>query len=175
MMVKLTPGEYSASVNQISDLWQKMAPGQPFDFYFMDDSFEETYEAEQRLGQIFITFTILAIIVASLGLFGLSAFNAEKRAKEIGIRKVLGASVRQITLKLSSDFLKLVIVSIILATPVAWYVMAGWLQDFTYRIDVPEWVFVLAAALAVSISILTISFQSIKAALANPVKSLRSE
>lgn len=175
MMVKLSPGDFSESIDRVEEIWSQVAPGQPFDFYFMDDSFNETYEAEQRLGQIFITFTVLAIIVASLGLFGLSAFNAEKRAKEIGIRKVLGASVRQITVKLSSDFLKLVVASIILATPVAWYVMANWLQDFSYRIDVPQWVFVLAAVLAVGISLITISFQSVKAALANPVKSLRSE
>lgn len=175
MMVKLNSENFMESVDQIEAVWNDIAPGEPFDFYFMDDSFKETYEAEQRLGQIFITFTLLAIIVASLGLFGLSAFNAEKRAKEIGIRKVLGASVRQITVKLSADFLKLVVVSIILATPVAWYVMANWLQDFSYRIDVPEWVFVLSAVLAIGISLVTISFQSIKAAVANPVKSLRSE
>ena len=175
MLVKMKPGDFSAAIDQISDSWQQVAPGQPFDFYFMDDSFAEVYKAEARLGQIFVIFTVLAILVACLGLFGLAAFNAEKKAKEIGIRKVLGATVRQITLRLSTDFLKLVFVSVLLSIPLAWYAMKLWLQDFSYQTDMPVWIFALAAILAVLISILTVSYQSIKAALANPVKSLRSE
>jgi putative ABC transport system permease protein len=175
MMIKLNTEDYRSTIANIEKIWTSVAPGQPLDFYFMDDSFDETYKAEQRLGSIFITFTILSIFIACLGLFGLAAFNAEKRSKEIGIRKVLGASVAQITMKLSKDFLKLVIVSIVLSLPIAWYAMNKWLEDFSYRIEVPMWALALAAILAVLISILTMSFQSIKAALSNPVDSLRSE
>ncbi len=175
MMVKLNASDFSETIEQIDDLWGKMAPGQPFDFYFMDDSFDEVYKAEQRLGSIFITFTTLSIFIACLGLFGLAAFNAERRAKEIGIRKVLGASVTQITLRLSSEFLKLVSIGILVSIPLAWFAMDRWLQDFTYRVEMGWLVFVIAAAAAVLISILTVSHQSMKAALSNPVKSLRSE
>ncbi len=175
MMVKLKSSDYSASINRIERAWREVAPGQPFDYYFMDDSFNETYKAEQRLSKIFVVFTVLSIFIACLGLFGLAAFNAEKRSKEIGIRKVLGASVSQITYRLSVDFLKLVALAVVLSIPLSWIAMNRWLQNFSYRIDIPEWVFVVAAVLAVIISLLTVSYQSIKAALSNPVKSLRSE
>jgi len=175
MMVKLKAADFATTIEGIDDLWSEMAPGQPFDYYFMDDSFDETYKAEQRLGYIFITFTTLSIFIACLGLFGLAAFNAERRAKEIGIRKVLGATVTQITLRLSSEFLKLVTIGVVISLPLAWYAMTQWLQEFTYRIDIGWMVFAIAAVLAVLISILTVSHQSMKAALSNPVKSLRSE
>lgn len=175
MMIKLNTEEYANTIANIENIWQRVAPDQPLDFYFMDDSFNETYKAEERLGSIFITFTALSIFIACLGLFGLAAFNAEKRAKEIGIRKVLGASVAQITMKLSRDFLSLVVVSIVISLPIAWYAMNKWLEDFSYRIEIPIWILALAAILAVVISIITMSFQSIKAALSNPVNSLRSE
>lgn len=175
MMIKLKASGFSQTIGQVEDLWEEMAPGQPFDYYFMDDSFNDTYKAEQRLGRIFITFATLSIFIACLGLFGLAAFNAEKRAKEIGIRKVLGASVTQISYKLSSDFLKLVFIGIVVSLPLAWYAMNQWLQNFSYRIEIGWWVFALSGTLAVVISILTVSQQSMKAALANPVKSLRSE
>jgi putative ABC transport system permease protein len=122
-----------------------------------------------------MTFTILSIIIACLGLFGLAAFNAEKRTKEIGIRKVMGATVSQITYKLSIDFMKLVGISILVSLPLGWYAMNKWLEDFTYRIEIGWWVLLLAALLAAIISILTVSYQAIKAANANPVKSLRTE
>ena len=141
----------------------------------MDESFNDTYKAELRLGSIFITFTVLSIFIACLGLFGLAAFNAEKRSKEIGIKKVLGASVNQITYQLSIDFLKLVGIAIIVSLPLAWYAMNKWLEEFTYRIEISWWVFAIAAFLTVAISILTVSYQSIKAAILNPVNSLRSE
>ena len=175
MLVKLNAGDFSNSIDNIEKTWEKMAPGQPFNFSFMDDLFNTTYEADRRLGVIFITFTILSIFIACLGLFGLAAFNAEKRAKEISIRKVLGASVGQITHKLSIDFLKLVGVAIIISLPMAWYAMNKWLEDFSYRIEISWWILVLAAFLAVTISIVTVSFQSIKAAMANPIKSLKRE
>ncbi|GAB5526837.1 MAG: ABC transporter permease [Roseivirga sp.] len=174
-IIKLNPGDFSGSIAQIEGLWDEAAPGQLFNYYFMDDSFNQTYEAEQRLGLIFITFTVLSLFIACLGLFGLAAFNAEKRSKEIGIRKVLGASVGQITYKLSIDFLRLVGFAIIVSIPLAWYAMNQWLQDFSYRIEISWWIFALSALAAIAISILTVSQQSIRAALSNPVKSLKVE
>jgi putative ABC transport system permease protein len=175
LAVKLEEGSFSNAIASIEGIWNKVAPGQPFDYYFMEDSFDNTYQAEQRLGRIFIIFTVLSILIACLGLFGLAAFNAEKRTKEIGVRKVLGASVSQITYRLSADFLKLVGVAILVSLPIGWFAMNKWLEDFSYRIDIGWWVFVLAAFLAVAISILTVSYQSIKAAIVNPIKSLRTE
>ncbi|WP_460973573.1 ABC transporter permease [Spirosoma migulaei] len=164
-----------ALVSQIEAKWKQITPGQPFSYQFMDDSFDEMYRAEQRVGTIALTFAALAILIACLGLFGLAAFMAEQRTKEIGVRKVLGASVGSIIGLLSKDFLKLVFISIIIASPIAWYAMSQWLSDFAYKIDIEWWMFALAGILAVGIALLTVSFQSIKAALMNPVKSLRSE
>ncbi len=164
-----------ALVSQIERRWKAMAPGQPFSYQFLDDSFDEMYRAEQRIGTIALTFAALAILIACLGLFGLAAFMAEQRTKEIGVRKVLGASAFSIVGLLSKDFLKLVLISILVASPLAWYAMSQWLRDFAYKIDIEWWVFALAGALAIGIALLTVSFQSIKAALMNPVKSLRSE
>ncbi|MFY0689291.1 MAG: ABC transporter permease [Cyclobacteriaceae bacterium] len=175
MMVKLHPGDLQGSISQIKKMWEEMTQNQPFSYYFMDDSFNQTYKAEMRLGNIFVTFTTLSILIACLGLFGLAAFNAEKRIKEIGIRKVLGATVNQVTYQLSIDFLKLVIIAIVIALPVSWYVMNGWLEEFSYRINIPVWTFVLTALIAIGISILTVSYQSIKAAISSPAESLRSE
>ncbi|WP_420401298.1 ABC transporter permease [Flagellimonas sp.] len=175
MAIKLETADFQGALTSVQDIWRRLAPGQPFDYYFMEDSFNKTYKAEQRLGRIFFIFTTLSILIACLGLFGLAAFNAEKRTKEIGVRKVLGASVGQITYKLSADFLKLVAVAIVISLPVGWYAMNQWLADFSYRIEVKWWVLVLAAVLAVVISLLTVSYQSIKAAIVNPVNSLRTE
>ena len=141
----------------------------------MEDSFNNTYQAEQRLGHIFIVFTLLSLFIACLGLFGLAAFNAEKRTKEIGVRKVLGASVGQISYRLTMDFLKLVGIAIFISLPVGWYAMNKWLEDFSYRIEVSWWILALAGLLAIAIAIITVSYQSIKAAIVNPVKSLRTE
>jgi len=175
MAIKLNKGNFANSIAQVEETWNKVAPGQPFSYYFMDEAFNNTYQAEQRLGRIFIIFTILSILIACLGLFGLAAFNAQKRTKEIGIRKVLGASVGQITYRLTTDFLKMVGIAILIAIPIGWFAMNEWLQDFTYRIEISWWVFILAAFMAIGIAILTVSYQSIKAAIVNPVKSLRSE
>lgn len=175
LAVKLNTNDYTVSLAAIEKIWNRLAPGQPFSFRFMDDSFNTTYEAEQTLGQIFIVFTSLSIIIACLGLFGLAAFNAEKRRKEIGVRKVLGASVGQITYKLTIDFLKLVSIAILISLPIGWYAMNQWLLDFSYRIHIGWEVFALATFLAVAIAIITVSYQSIKAAIVNPVKSLRTE
>lgn len=175
MMIKLKAADVSSTLASIENIWNKTAPGQAFNYSFMDESFNNTYDAEQRLGSIFMVFTILSILIACLGLFGLAAFNAEKRIKEVGIRKVMGASVSQISYKLSIDFLKLVIISIVIALPLGWFVMNRWLEDFSYRVEMGWWVFVSAILLALTIAIVTVSYQAIKAALANPVKSLRSE
>ncbi|MEP7267338.1 MAG: FtsX-like permease family protein [Saprospiraceae bacterium] len=148
---------------------------QPFLYSFLDDDFSNLYKVEQRTGSVFITFAALAIFIACLGLFGLAAYSAQQRTKEIGIRKVLGASVNGIIGLLSKDFIRLVVVAIIIATPLAWWAMSKWLQNFAYRITINWWIFFIASALALLIALLTISFQSIKAAIANPVKSLRTE
>jgi putative ABC transport system permease protein len=162
-------------IAQVENKWKTMASGQPFGYSFMDDDFNNTYKSEQQTGKIFISFAILAIFIACLGLFGLVTYAAEQRIKEIGIRKVLGASVGTIVSMLSKDFLKLIIIAAFIAFPVAWWAMNSWLQHFAYRISITWWVFVIAAALALLVALLTVSFQAIKAALANPVKSLRTE
>ncbi|MEM6866580.1 MAG: FtsX-like permease family protein, partial [Bacteroidota bacterium] len=150
-------------------------PDLSFSYYFMDDSFNDTYKAELRLGRVFMVFTLISILIACLGLFGLAAFNAEKKIKEIGIRKVLGASVGHITYKLTFDFLKLVGIAILISLPMGWYAMNRWLEDFSYRVEIDFWVFALPAFLATAIAVLTIGYQSIRAALVSPIKSLRTE
>jgi putative ABC transport system permease protein len=162
-------------INRIEAVYKKMAPGQPFTYSFMDEDFNRTYTSEQRIGNISITFSILAIVIACLGLFGLVTYAAEQRIREIGIRKVLGASITNIVGMLSLDFLKLVLIASVIAFPVAWYFMNNWLQDFAYRISISWWIFVLAGVIALLIALITVSFQAIRAALMNPVKSLRTE
>src|SRR5258706_9522922 len=141
----------------------------------MDDDFNNTYKSEQQTGRIFISFAVLAIFIACLGLFGLVTYAAEQRIKEIGIRKVLGASVVNLVGMLSKDFLKLVIISAVIAFPVAWWAMNKWLQDFAYRTSINWWIFGIAAFAALAIALITVSFQALKAAMANPVESLRTE
>ncbi len=155
--------------------WKAYAPEMPFSYQFLDEAFNNVYSAEQRVAKIAITFSVLAILIACLGLFGLATYMAEQRTKEIGIRKVLGASVSNVVTMLSKDFLKLVTIAFCIAAPLAWWVMHKWLQDFAYRVDVSWWIFGIAGLLALFIALLTISFQAIKAAIANPVKSLRTE
>lgn len=162
-------------VSLIESKWRSMAPGQPFDYSFMDDDFNRQYKAEQRMGGISLSFSLLAICIACLGLFGLAAYAAEQRTREIGIRKVLGATVTNIVSLLSKDFLLLVLIAALIAFPFAWWAMHRWLQDFAYRISISWQIFGLAAMLAVGIALLTISWQALKAAWANPVVSLRSE
>ncbi len=165
----------SALISQIEAKYKSLAPGQPFAYSFMDEDFNKTYRAEQQVGKLAIAFSGLAILIASLGLFGLVTYAAEQRTREIGIRKVLGASTGNIVGMLSVDFLKLVVISSLLAFPVAYYCMNQWLQDFANRIHISIWIFFIAGLSAVFIAFSTISFQAIKAALANPVKSLRTE
>jgi putative ABC transport system permease protein len=162
-------------VGQMEDIWRAMAPSQPFSYDFMDDQFNAQYRSEQRTGGISLSFSILAIFIACLGLFGLAAYAAEQRTREIGIRKVLGASVGVIIRLLSRDFFLLVVIAMVVAFPLAWWAMNYWLRDFAYRITIGWEVFLLAGILAVGIAILTVSLQAVRAAFANPVKSLRSE
>ncbi|HZY80481.1 MAG TPA: ABC transporter permease [Cyclobacteriaceae bacterium] len=162
-------------IKTIESQWKKLGPGQPFDYSFLDEDFGNMYSAEQRLGRIFTVFAVLAIIIACLGLFALTAFTAEQRTKEIGIRKVLGASVSGIVVLLSKEFGKLILIAFILAAPVAWYGIDKWLESYQYKTEIGVFVYLLAGLAAFGIAWLTMSFQSIKAALANPIKSLRSE
>ncbi|MGD1946174.1 MAG: ABC transporter permease [Croceivirga sp.] len=175
MAIKLSGQNLTSTIATIEVIWGKFAPGQPINYYFLDDSFNDSYRAEQRLGSIFSIFTTLSILIACLGLFGLATFNAQKRTKEIGVRKVLGASVGQISYRLTTDFLKMVGWSILIALPIGWFAMNKWLEDFSYRIEVQWWMLLLAALLAIAIAIITVGYQSIKAAIVNPVKSLRTE
>ena len=164
-----------ALLNKIKENYKKYDQKTPIEYNFLDDTFKAQYQAEDRLASIFNFFTYTAILLAVMGLFGLTAFTIQQRVKEIGIRKVLGASVASINTLLSIDFLKLVLLSIIIASPLAWWAMNDWLQNFVYRINVPWWVFLFAAAIAVAVSVITVSYNAIKAALANPVNSLRNE
>ncbi|MCO5950385.1 ABC transporter permease [Mucilaginibacter flavidus] len=173
--VRVKSANIPAIIQQIKNKYNSFSPTQAFAYSFMDEDFDAIYRAEQRIGTISVAFTSLAVVIACLGLFGLAAYAAEQRTKEIGIRKVLGANVSTIVGLLSKDFIKLVLISIGIATPGAWLAMHGWLQGFAYRQNVQWWVLVLAGIGAILIAFVTISFQSIKAALTNPVKSLKSE
>jgi putative ABC transport system permease protein len=175
LSLKVKTANITTLMGLVKSKWKSVAPNREFNYSFMDDDFDATYRAEQRMGTIAIVFTTLAIIIACLGLFGLAAYAAEQRSKEIGIRKVLGAEVSTIVAMLSKDFIKLVLIAILVATPLAWLAMHQWLQSFAYRQNIQWWVIAVSAFLAVFIAFATISFQSIKAALSNPVKSLRSE
>ncbi|GAB5528090.1 MAG: ABC transporter permease [Roseivirga sp.] len=174
MAVKVRPEQLTETLSFLEESVATHSP-YPFEYKFLDDKFNELYRAETRLGELFSVFTILAIVIASLGLFGMAAFATGQRKKEIGIRKVLGASVQSITAILASDFVKLVLFGFILAIPIAWFAMDQWLADFAYRIDIEWWMFVLAGGTALVIALLTISSQSIKAALSNPVNCLQYE
>ena len=176
MALRLSPGsDVEKCMAAVGQLFKQYLPGQPFNYRFLDEEFHQQYRAEQRIGSILGAFAGFAIFIACLGLFGLAAFMAEQRTKEIGIRKVLGASVRSVVGLLSADFLKLVVASFVFAFPLAYFFMQRWLADFAYRIEIQGWMFAATGAVALAIAFLTVSFQSAKAALANPVKSLRSE
>ena len=175
LSVKFSGNNLPASLSYLENTWKKFLPEIPYQYTFLDENFDKLYQAEQRQGNIFTIFACIAIFIACLGLFGLSAFAITQRIKEIGIRKVLGADVSTIVTLLSKDFLKLVLIAAIIAFPVAWYFMHKWLQDFAYRISMPWWIFIIAGIIASVIALFTISFQAIKAAVSNPVKSLRTE
>ena len=174
-VVRVSAGNISQGVKAIQNTWQKFFPGDPVDYNFLDDAFNDLYKSDQQTSRLIFVFAMIAVFISSLGLFTLAAFTAEQKAKEIGIRKVLGASVAGVTQLLTKSFLKLVGVALVIACPIAWPVMNNWLQNFAYRIDMNVWMIIVAGLVAMIIAILTISFQAVKAAMANPVKSLRSE
>jgi putative ABC transport system permease protein len=173
--VRLAPGRVAEQVAQLEATWKSVAADEPFGFTFLDDNLQRQYEAEQRLSRIVSVASLVSIFIACLGLFGLALLSVARRTKEIGIRKVLGASVASITTLLSRDFLVLVLLAILIASPLAWYALDSWLQDFAYRITLYWWVFALAGVAAVLVAFATVGYQTIRAALMNPVKSLRSE
>lgn len=175
MSVRINSKNAREAIAGIQSVWKEIVPGDDFEYEFLDEHFAELYRADNTVSEIVGILAGLAILISCLGLFGLASFSVEQRVKEIGVRKVLGASVAQIVNLISQDFIKLVLIAFVIASPLAWYAMNKWLADYAYRIDIPWWVFVLAGILAIAIALLTVSFQSIKAALKNPVKSLRSE
>ena len=173
--VRIQPGNIKQTIAFIQQKWEAAFPGELFEFSFLDNRMNQLYQNEMKMQNLFIIFSCFSIFVACLGLFGLSVFIAAERTKEIGIRKVLGASISKIILLLSKEFLIWIIIANIAAWPIAYYAMNKWLQNFAYRIDISWWTFILAGLLAFVIALLTVSIQSIKAALANPVQSLRYE
>jgi putative ABC transport system permease protein len=175
MFVKTSGKDASLAIQSLQKLWKQYNPAFPLDYSFLDEDYDRLYKSDQRSGVLFSAFAAIAILISCLGLFGLATYTAQVKIKEIGIRKVLGASVLNITIMLSKDFLWLVVISLIIASPIAGYAMNKWLQDYAYRIHMQWWMFALAGISAILIAFITISFQAIKAALANPVKSLRSE
>ena len=175
LIVKIKTDDVKGFLTDLKKRWDAFNPAGPLEYNFLDENFAKLYASEQRTQQIFSAFAVLAIIIASLGLFGLSAFVIEQRTKEIGIRKVLGASVNNVLLLVSKEFLLLVMIAFIISIPVTWWAMNKWLQDFAYRININVWIFAAAGIAVILIALLTISFQTIKAAIANPVKSLRTE
>ncbi|MDR3693714.1 ABC transporter permease [Mucilaginibacter sp.] len=175
LSVRINSADIPSLMAKIKDQWKGLSPNRQFSYVFMDDNFDALYRSEERMGAISIAFTSLAIVIACLGLFGLAAYAAEQRIKEIGIRKVLGADISTIVNMLSKDFIKLVLIAIAIAVPFAWWAMHGWLQGFAYKQNIQWWVPATAGVSAILIAFLTISFQAIKAALTNPVTSLRSE
>jgi ABC-type antimicrobial peptide transport system permease subunit len=173
--IKTTQGNTPAAVAAAQKVWQKFFPDAPFEYDFLDEKYNSLYKTEQQSSLLITIFASITIFVSALGLLGLAAFAAEQKVKEIGIRKVLGASVQHIVSLLSIDFLKMVVIASVIAFPIAWWAMNKWLQEFAYRISLSWWIFVLAAGIALVIALITVSMQAIKAAIANPVKSLRSE
>ncbi|MFL5772025.1 MAG: ABC transporter permease, partial [Flavisolibacter sp.] len=173
--VKLSGTDIPGTLAMIEKEWKKFSPERPMEYNFLDETFARLYQAETRFQKVFISLVILGIIIACLGLLGLATFAAQQRVKEIGIRKVLGATVSSVVTLLSKDFLKLVLIAFLISLPVAWYAMNQWLLDFAYRIEIRWWIFPLAGLIALMVAFVTISFQAFKAAVANPVKNLRTE
>jgi putative ABC transport system permease protein len=175
MAVRLQSGNVASTLADVEQTWKEISPGEPFEYSFLDQDFDKLFRAEQRLGQVFTVFTGLAIFIACLGLLGLAAYTAEQRTKEIGIRKVMGASVTRMVLLLSQDFAKLVGIAFLIAVPLSYFLMQQWLSDFAYRITIGASAFVLAGVAALAVAWLTVSFQSLRAARTNPARSLRNE
>jgi ABC-type antimicrobial peptide transport system permease subunit len=176
MLVRLKAGQdVPKQLASVERVVKSNNPGYPFESSFMDEEFNNIFKSEMLIGKLSRLFALLTILISCLGLFGLAAYTAERRTKEIGIRTVVGATVTNVIALLSKDFLRLVALASLVAFPLAWWIMNKWLEDFAYRINISWWVFVIAGGLAVVIALFTVSFQAIKAAIANPVKSLRTE
>ena len=175
LTLKVASSDLSETLAFVEESWKRFLPNTHFEYYFLDEFFDRQYRAERRFSNLFLNFAVLAIFISCLGLLGLASYSTKQRRREIGIRKIVGASVPGIVNLLSKEFIKLVGIAFLIAVPIAWYGMHNWLQDFAYRIDIPVWIFAAAGILAIGIAILTVSFQAIKAAIANPVKSLRTE
>jgi len=173
--ISVASGHIQRTISRIEGKYKELAPGLPFIYYFADEAYNRQYLAQQRFGRLFVCFSVLAILISCLGLLGLSAFSTAQRKKEIGIRKVLGASAASIAALLSKDFARLVIISLLIASPAAWWLMHLWLQNFAYHIQISAWVFIISGTSALIIALLTVSFQSVKAAIGSPVKNLRAE
>jgi len=173
--IKTTAADAPKAIASAEKIWKEYNAEFPFSYAFLDDTFNNIYKEEQRTGLLFRFFAAIAIFISCLGLLGLAMYTSQVRTREIGVRKVLGASISGIVRMLAGDFVKLVIIAIVIAIPVSWYMMKLWLQDFVYRIDINWWIFPIAGLIALIIALLTVSFQAIKAALTNPVTSLRSE
>jgi len=175
MFVRVTGSNTASTIAGLEKLWKDRIPYRPFEYKFLDDEYDALYRTEQRTAGVFTTFSVIAILLACMGLFAVAAYSVMQRTKEIGIRKVLGANIPSIILLISKDFLLLVIIATVIASPIAWYTSGKWLQDFAYRINIQWWIFIAAGAASLIIAGLTVSVQALKAALMNPVKSLKSE
>ena len=173
--VQIQAAQFKSVLSSMENLWERYVPQHPFEFSFLDQQLADLYHSEETTQRLFIIFSALAIFIACMGLLGLIMYAVQKRAREIGIRKVLGASITSIITLLSKDFLRLVLIAAVIAFPVAWFGMNKWLQDFAYRITISWWIFGIGALAAILLTFITVSFQTIKAAVANPVKSLRTE
>ena len=173
--IKIPPGKFQEKIGEIEKKWKAAFPGAGFDHWFVNDEFNRMYKSERTVSALAKVFAVLAILITVLGVFSLASYTAEQRTKEIGIRKVLGASVTSVTKMLSKDFIKLVVIACLIAFPLSWWAMNQWLQSFAYRINISWWIFLAAGVIAILIALITVSFQAIRAAMANPVKSLRSE
>jgi len=175
LLIRTQPGKTRQALDGLAALWKQMNPKFPFTYQFSDEEYDKMYKSEQMAGRLSNCFAALAIVISCLGLLGLAMFTAQQRIKEIGIRKVLGASVGSLFSLLSSEFLVLVIIALVIALPVSWYAMNSWLQDFAYRTSLQWWMFALSGMIIILIAMVTVSFKCVQAALANPVKSLRTE
>jgi len=175
LSLRLSPENTSSTLSRLKELWGVIDPGRPLDYFFLDESFDAQYRAEERLSGIFSSFTVFAILIACLGLFGMASYMAEQRTKEIGIRKVLGASVPGVVALLARDFVKLVLIANLVAWPLAYYFMSRWMQNFAYRAGITLWIFFLTGLAALTIALLTVSYQSIRAALSDPVRAIKYE
>ena len=173
--IKLSSADIPKTIATIEDTWNKHFPDDPFNYFFLDNFYYQQYKADQQFGKVFSLFAMLAILIACLGLLGLSSYNILQRTKEIGIRKVLGATTQKVVYILAKDFLILVMIAFVVAMPFTWWIMHNWLQEFAYRINIDWWIFLIAGAVAIAIALITVGFQAIKAAITNPVKSLRTE